>query len=195
MTNATDILRARRQNLAQPLQDDVAQNELQIVVFYLADERYAFETSQVREVFPVPVATQIAPLPGAPLWVRGILNVRGHILAVLNLQNLFGLSGPPHTSNAPVVILRGAPRGVGNHLQNSEDDKLGAIQVGQAGDVALATNGVVGVRTLPDTQLEAGHALEGTPGARYLRGLTSEGIALLDAALFFADEQLLVQAA
>ena len=199
-------LRRRRQSLARPFQEDDSEDSLEIVVFYLgapfgvhananqntggekaeisiAASQYAFETSQVGEVFPVPNASQIAALPGTPPWVRGILNVRGRILAVLDLQRLFGLPVSPTIADAPVLILRG--EGIAQTIADGEV---------VSGDVALATNGVVGVRILPRTQLETGHALDGTPGARYLRGLTADGVALLDAALLFGDAKLIVQA-
>ncbi len=83
---ASTILHERMLHLAAPLQDEALQGGLEIVVFWLAGERYAFETSQVREVFAVADATQIVALPGTPPWMQGILNVRGHILAVLDLK-------------------------------------------------------------------------------------------------------------
>lgn len=194
-------LRQRTQNLARPLQEDETQDNLEIVVFRLGARSeeatnttvksglYAFETAQVREVFPIADASVIATLPGTPPWVRGILNVRGHILAVLDLQKLFGL---PSTEaiNAPVLILRGE-----NTLTaiTHEENAVSSHQAMTTTDVALATTGVTGVQLLPRAQLETGHALDGTPGARYLRGLTQDGIALLDAALLFSDAQLTVQ--
>ncbi len=141
----------------------------------------------MREVFSVADASQIAMLPGTPSWVRGILNVRGRILAVLDLQKLFGLPQQETVADAPVLILRGEVL-TEAALKEENESTL------EAGDVALATNGVVGVRILPRAKLETGHALDGTPGARYLRGLTQDGIALLDAALLLSDVQLVVQA-
>jgi purine-binding chemotaxis protein CheW len=208
---SSQMLRQRRKTLAQPLQADETEDSLEIVVFSLSGDLslqksleadsetkplplqandgglpptsglYAFETLQVREVFPVADASHIAILPGTPPWVRGILNVRGRILAVLDLQQLFGLPQQETLAEAPVLILRG----------DTISEKEETLQIG---DVALATNGVAGVRILPRTQLETGHALDGTAGARYLRGLTQDGIALLDAGLVLSDMQLVVQA-
>jgi purine-binding chemotaxis protein CheW len=208
---ASQVLRTRMQTLAQPLLEDEARDSLEIVVFSLGDAptgeeantekpnapvagQYAFETAQVREVFPVPDATQIARLPGTPPWVRGILNVRGRILTVLDLQHLFGLPEHEAVSGAPVLILRGEVTAETAAETGGEAGVSAADAIVQASDVALATNGVTSVHMLPRAQLETGHALEGTPGARYLRGLTQDGIALLDAALLLSDVQLVVQA-
>lgn len=190
-TNAT-ILRDRARLLAQPLEEGIAQDDLEIVVFRLAGGRYAFETRQVREVFPFQPAT---PLPATPPWLHGILNVRGRILAVLDARRLLGLSEAAgaisqdetqeEKRKTPYLILRGTSGGFGAV-------GTGAIQAG-ADDVALLTEGIDGVHVLPATQLEDGHALSGTPGARYLRGLDAEGVALLDASAILNDSQLLVQ--
>lgn len=207
---SSTILHERMLRLAAPLQDEALQGGLEIVVFWLAGERYAFETSQVREVFAVADATQIVALPGTPPWMQGILNVRGHILAVLDLQRLFGLPSPdvPSASGStasavteappPVLILRGdlAPIDLSSPASVDEvgnGERAGHSGSSISGDVALATAGVEDVRLLPPVHLEGGHSLEGTPGARYLSGLTQDGIALLDARLLFEDVQLLVQ--
>ncbi|HEY0073825.1 MAG TPA: chemotaxis protein CheW [Abditibacteriaceae bacterium] len=213
--NSSTILRERMLRLAAPLQDESLQGGLEIVVFWLAGERYAFETSQVREVFALADATQIVALPGTPPWMQGILNVRGHILAVLDLQRLFGLPSPSQDATSvsgstasaameappPVLILRGDLAPSDSSSPTSAEAGAGAANGERAvrsgssgsGDVALATAGVEDVRLLPPVHLEGGHSLEGTPGARYLSGLTQDGIALLDARLLFEDTQLLVQ--
>lgn len=164
---------------------------------HFSSGQYAFETAQVREVFLVTDASQIAKLPGTPPWVRGILNVRGHILAVLDLQKLFGLPEPETVFEAPVLIVRGdvvTETALAVKQEGSGADNAVRLEPVAVGDVALATTGVAGVQLLPRTQLETGHALEGTPGASYLRGLTQNGIALLDASLLLSDVKLVVHA-
>lgn len=201
-TSSSAILRERMVRLAAPLQNESLQGGLEIVVFWLAGERYAFETAQVREVFAVSDAAQIVALPGTPPWMQGILNVRGHILAVLDLQLLFGLpSHSPEEAPAstvltdtdappPVLILRGDLMPSASSQETGREE---STSYSGSGDVALATAGVEDVRLLPAMHLEGGYALEGTPGARYLSGLTQEGITLLDARSLFEDVQLLVQ--
>lgn len=184
MDDAT-ILRDRARQLAKPLQEDregTLNGEVEVVIFQLGHEKYALETVQVREVFPV---RDITSVPGTPPWLLGIINVRGRILAVLDLPYLLGLEASVTTTatqrankedntQEPVLILRG------DLVEN-------------AGDVALSTEGIVGVSVLREREIEAAHALSGAPGARYLRGLTSSHISLLDATLLLSDAQLLVQ--
>jgi purine-binding chemotaxis protein CheW len=169
--NTDAILRERARLLAQPLEDESAREGLEIIVFRVGSERFAFESSQVREVF---TAREITPLPGTPPWVAGILNVRGRILSVLHVGILLGAEAEHDAATNCLLILRGD-------------------EIEGASDVALLTGALEGISLLPANALEPPHALAGAPGARYRRGLTSEGITLLDAAPLLGDSQLLVQ--
>ena len=172
--NSLEILRRRARQLAQTVVE-AGDNEVEIVAFRMGGEDYGIETAQLREVF---AGRAVTPLPCTPAWVSGILNVRGRILTVVDLRPVFGLANDG-ASAASVLIVRGdAPDG--------------------SGDVALAVEEVVGVRMLAENAIEPPHALGGGPGgaensARYVRGVTADGLALLDAAQILGDPRLVVQ--
>ncbi len=70
---------------------------------------YSFELESVREVVPVRTCT---PIPGAPAYVRGLLNLRGRILTVVDLAARLGLpaaAGPAQR----VIVLHHDGRDVG----------------------------------------------------------------------------------
>lgn len=67
-------------------QDDTAVT--QWVTFHLDDETYGINVLQVQEVLPM---TDIAPVPGAPPFVMGIINLRGNVVTVLDTRMRFGL--------------------------------------------------------------------------------------------------------
>jgi purine-binding chemotaxis protein CheW len=71
---------------------------VQIVVFALSGEDYGIEIGQVREIIR---KREITPMPRQPLYVEGVINVRGTIIPVVNLKKRFGLQGDasihPHT--------------------------------------------------------------------------------------------------
>ncbi|MBA1149563.1 chemotaxis protein CheW [Ectothiorhodospiraceae bacterium WFHF3C12] len=74
----------------------------QWVTFRLDDETYGINVMQVQEVLPM---TEIAPVPGAPEFVMGIINLRGNVVTVIDTRMRFGL--PPREtddSNRIVVI-------------------------------------------------------------------------------------------
>ena len=63
---------------------------LQWVTFHLEDETYGINVMQVQEVLRY---TEIAPVPGAPAYVLGIINLRGNVVTVIDTRARFGLVG------------------------------------------------------------------------------------------------------
>jgi len=75
---------------------------LQWVTFRLDDETYGINVMQVREVLRY---TEIAPVPGAPPYVLGIINLRGSVVTVIDTRTRFGLSSADTTDNTRIVII------------------------------------------------------------------------------------------
>lgn len=75
---------------------------LQWVTFHLAGETYGVNVMQVQEVLRY---TEIAPVPGAPEYVLGIINLRGNVVTVIDTRNRFGLDSGELTDNTRVVII------------------------------------------------------------------------------------------
>ena len=59
-------------------QSPEAQSQLQYVTFALEDETYGINVMQVQEVLR---DTEVAPVPGAPHYVTGIINLRGIVVS------------------------------------------------------------------------------------------------------------------
>ena len=77
----------------------------QAVAFQLADAAMLINMNAVTEVFPQPPVTR---LPGVKHWVRGIANVRGEVLAIVDLHELFELGGSRNpTFNRVISIAQG----------------------------------------------------------------------------------------
>jgi len=75
---------------------------LQWVTFRLDDETYGINVMQVREVLR---HTEIAPVPGAPPYVLGIINLRGSVVTVIDTRTRFGLASADTTDNTRIVII------------------------------------------------------------------------------------------
>lgn len=75
---------------------------LQWVTFRLAGETYGINVMQVQEVLRY---TEIAPVPGAPEYVLGIINLRGNVVTVIDTRNRFGLESGEMTDNTRIVII------------------------------------------------------------------------------------------
>ena len=75
---------------------------LQWVTFQLEEETYGIAVMQVQEVLRV---TEIAPVPGAPVYVLGIINLRGNVVTVIDTRKRFGLSPHELDDVARIVII------------------------------------------------------------------------------------------
>ncbi|MBT28638.1 MAG: chemotaxis protein CheW [Thalassobius sp.] len=74
----------------------------QIVVFKLGGEEYAMMIDEIKEVVVTP---NIAKIPLMPSYIKGVANVRGNILAVLDLEEKFGLIKEEKDKNKKNYIL------------------------------------------------------------------------------------------
>ena len=83
---------------------------LQWVTFHLAGETYGVNVMQMQEVLRY---TEIAPVPGAPHYVIGIINLRGNVVTVIDTRNRFGLSPGELTDNTRIVIIEAEKNVVG----------------------------------------------------------------------------------
>ncbi len=59
----------------------------QFVTFKIEDEIYAINVFKVREILEVPDITKV---PGMPEMIRGVINIRGDVVPVLDLKQKFG---------------------------------------------------------------------------------------------------------
>jgi len=83
--------------------DDIRDDEiLQWVTFQLVNETYGINVMQVQEVLRY---TEIAPVPGAPDYVLGIINLRGNVVTVIDTCKRFGLSPIEVTENTRIVVI------------------------------------------------------------------------------------------
>lgn len=57
---------------------------------------------QVQEVLRY---SEIAPVPGAPSYVLGIINLRGNVVTVIDTRSRFGLSSSDVTDNTRIVVI------------------------------------------------------------------------------------------
>lgn len=83
---------------------------LQWVTFKLAGETYGVNVMQVQEVLRY---SDIAPVPGAPSYVLGIINLRGNVVTVIDTRHRFGLEPGELTDNTRIVIIEADSHVVG----------------------------------------------------------------------------------
>lgn len=90
---------------------DVGNDEiLQYVTFRLAEETYGINVMMVQEVLRY---TEIAPVPGAPDYVLGIINLRGNVVTVIDTRLRFGLDPSEVTDATRIMIIEAEQQVIG----------------------------------------------------------------------------------
>jgi purine-binding chemotaxis protein CheW len=161
------ILNERAKVLAQMGGEAQVTDTLEIVEFVLAHERYGIETSFVREIHSL---VDLTPLPCTPAFVLGVVNLRGEIVSVIDIKKFFDLPEQGLTDLNKVIVLQ------------SETMQFGIL-----------ADAVQGVRRVPIDEIQTSMPTLTGIRERYLIGVTSERMIVLDADKLLADEGIVVQ--
>jgi purine-binding chemotaxis protein CheW len=161
------ILQERARVLARPVHERPGdQWETEMVLFGLARETYAIESSHIREVFPL---RDLTPIPCTPPFVLGIINVRGEMCPAVDLKRLLGLPESGLTNATRAVIL---------HDEGKE--------------LAVVVDVVFGVSTVATRHLAPPPPVLSGLGLQFLRGVTADQVAVLDAASILSHPDMIV---
>lgn len=123
------------------------------VTFKLERETYGINVTQVREVLRM---TEIAPVPGAPNYVLGIINLRGNVVTVMDARKRLNLPSVETDDASRIVII--------------EVD-------GQ--EVGILVDSVAEVVDLPNSEIEPAPSVGNDETSRYIQGVTSRDGQLL----------------
>jgi purine-binding chemotaxis protein CheW len=97
-------------SVAEIQKEDGTDQVLQWVTFQLESETYGINVMQVREVLRY---SEIAPVPGAPDYVIGIINLRGNVVTVIDTRSRFGLMQGEISDNTRIVIIEADKQVIG----------------------------------------------------------------------------------
>ena len=148
-------------------QEKSSQNtsEVELLSFRLADEEYSVDIMSVREIRGW---TRATPLPHAPMHVRGVINLRGTVLPVVDLSVRLGME--PVVGDARNVII--------------------VVQVGSQ-TAGLLVNAVSDILALPRTELQPPPELAADAAHSFIEALTivdGRMIRVLDLTAVLPDE-------
>lgn len=156
---------ANRNNSLSAAGSDVT---LQLVVFSLLGEEFGVSIHDVREIIS---NTQITPVPQAPGFVEGVINLRGQIIPVVDLRRRFQLEESENKEESNVVIIE------------VDDNVLGLI-----------VDSVSEVLNIPSDSINPPPALVANGiGAEYIKGIgqyNDKMIILIDLQKVFSADEL-----
>lgn len=139
---------------------------MQCVTFRLEDEMYGINVMQVQEVLRV---TEIAPVPGAPDYVLGIINLRGNVVTVVDTRERLGLGSKEVDESTRIVII--------------EADKL---------VVGILVDAVAEVVDLRTSEIESAPSVGNDESSKYIQGVASRDgdlLILVDLNKLLNDEE------
>jgi purine-binding chemotaxis protein CheW len=146
----------------------------EVLVFVLGKEEYGVDILKVQEIRGY---EKVTPIPAAPAYLKGVVNLRGIIVPVIDLRVKFGMAEPAYDSFTVVIILRIAGRVVG-----------------------IVVDGVSDVVQLAPADVKAAPQLGSLVDSSFLAGLATQDdrmILLIDIEKFLSsgELQLITQAA
>lgn len=142
--------------------DDV----LQWVTYKLGDETYGINVMQVQEVLRY---TEIAPVPGAPEYVLGIINLRGNVVTVIDTRSRFGLPSSEISDNSRIVIIE-------------SDDQVVGIMVDSVAEVVY----------LKSSEIDSAPNVGTEESAKFIQGVSNRDgqlLILVDLNKLLSDEE------
>jgi len=105
---------------------------IQFVTFILKNEVYGINVMQVQEVLRV---SEIAPVPGAPPYVLGIINLRGNVVTVIDTRGRFGLPPTEVDNSSRIIVIESEKQVVGILV-----DAVAEVVDLQEGEIDVAPN-------------------------------------------------------
>ncbi|MDQ0203756.1 chemotaxis protein CheW [Pectinatus haikarae] len=84
-------------------QHEVSSNEVQIVAFKLKREEYGMSILNVEEIKRL---TDITRVPFTPDFIKGVMNLRGSVLPVIDLKKRIGLPDAEYTDATRIIVVK-----------------------------------------------------------------------------------------
>ncbi|MBQ9364251.1 MAG: chemotaxis protein CheW [Schwartzia sp.] len=128
------------------------EGEVQVVAFKLRDEEYGFGILNVREIKGL---TDITRVPFALGYIKGVINLRGSILPVIDLKDRLGLQDTEYTDDTRIIVVK------------SDDIEVGMI-----------VDAVTEVITLDAEHVDASKVVDNESN-RFIRGIGKENDRLI----------------
>jgi len=74
---------------------------MQLVIFRLNEQEYGVDIFKVNEIVPYMNPTKI---PNSPVYVEGVLNLRGHVIPIINMKRKFNLEDSGTNDNTRIIV-------------------------------------------------------------------------------------------
>lgn len=126
-------------------EENYSNDELQLVIFKLGREEYGVSILQVQEIKRI---TDITRVPNTPDYIKGVINLRGSVLPVIDLKNRLNLPQQTSTEDTRIIIV-----------------KVEELSIG------MVVDAVSEVLTISQQHVDSPEVVAGSVSANYLSGV------------------------
>jgi purine-binding chemotaxis protein CheW len=166
--DAGQILHERALALARETEENLAASStIDSIAFTLASESYAVEAVFVSQSFAL---THLTRLPGAPSHILGMTSLRGAILPIIDLKELFGLPRRGLSDQNKVLVL--------------QSDTM---------EFGILADSIHGLLSIPTDSLRQPPSMVSAAPRSFTKGVTAEGLIILDGHALLTDDTLVVK--
>jgi len=163
----TRVLEERARALARSSDEDETSGEtIGMVVLAVGDERYGVEVKDVQEIEPL---DKITPIPGTPAFWTGVVNLRGSMYPVLDIERYLGLPASEEVESPKVALV--SRNGLSVGLLVDEVPEIRQVKVADIGPPVA----------------------DGSSKAEVVRGVTPDMLSVLDLEALLSDPALVIE--
>lgn len=161
------ILKKKAEKLAEKISEPESISGLEVIEFTLSGETYAIETLFLKEVFHI---KEITPVPLTPSFVKGIINLRGNIISVIDVKVFFEMTSGPISNYDRAIIL-------------------------QYGDMifGIMADEIIGIRQVSLENSSSSLSDLNAIRQKYLKAVTSSRVVILDGYKLLNDKSIIVK--
>ena len=142
----------------------------QLLTFFLDQQEYGVDILRVQEIRGW---SQPMPIPGAPSYIKGVINIRGDVVPIADLRERIGLPALEYGATTAVVVLR---------VRYKNRDRIMGVIVDAMSDVTTVPGGAL---KPPPTFYDSKESL-----AKEIATLDDKMITILDVDCVFGDQSI-----
>lgn len=162
-----EILKYRAKVLAEEQEKkEVDESTVEIIEFLLSYERYGIESSYIKEVYSMKDFTTV---PCTPNFVKGITNLRGEIISIVDIKKFFDLPDKGLTDLNRVLIVK------------KNDMKMGIL-----------ADRILGVKIVTNQNIKTDFTSISDKRSKYLKGITPDHLIILNIEKILIDPNFIV---
>ncbi len=85
-----------------PFMDQETGDFLQLITFYIGNEKFCIDILRVREVIRL---VEITRVPKTPEFIDGVINLRGQVIPIIDVRSRFGMNRKKHDKNTRIIVF------------------------------------------------------------------------------------------